>query len=64
MPSAVGRRLGLEAGPTPGITAGHPRLIELAAGYLGVTGRRQGTTVLTNDGGTWEGEWVGSIHSA
>ena len=22
-----------------------------------------GTTVLTNDGGTWEGEWVGSIHS-
>ena len=21
-----------------------------------------GTTVLTNDGGTWEGEWVGSIH--
>ena len=23
----------------------------------------RGTTVLTNDGGTWEGEWVGSIHS-
>ncbi len=22
-----------------------------------------GATVLTNDGGTWEGEWVGSIHS-
>ena len=22
-----------------------------------------GTTVLTNDGGTWEGEWVGSIHN-
>ena len=22
-----------------------------------------GTMVLTNDGGTWEGEWVGSIHS-
>jgi hypothetical protein len=22
-----------------------------------------GTTVLTNDDGTWEGEWVGSIHS-
>ena len=22
-----------------------------------------GTTVITNDGGTWEGEWVGSIHS-
>lgn len=21
-----------------------------------------GTTVLTNDGGTWEGEWVGSMH--
>ena len=21
-----------------------------------------GTTVLSNDGGTWEGEWVGSIH--
>lgn len=21
-----------------------------------------GTTVYTNDGGTWEGEWVGSIH--
>ena len=22
-----------------------------------------GTMVVTNDGGTWEGEWVGSIHS-
>ena len=22
-----------------------------------------GATVLTNDGGTWEGDWVGSIHS-
>ncbi len=22
-----------------------------------------GTTVLTNDGGSWEGEWIGSIHS-
>ena len=22
-----------------------------------------GTTVIANDGGTWEGEWVGSIHS-